>query len=126
MRHNIILLCLSLRLMSRDKLFRDVSVQEAGRRGGLMVLTTYGREHFSKIGRQGQKALRDQYPGMASIWGKQGGRPRKPNIDDMGGLDVNKRRGGCGSAYKQTSVPKKFSSRYFPEFLIFFFSHNIL
>ena len=76
--------------MSRDKFIRDVSVREAGRRGGLAVLTTYGHKYFSIIGRQGQKALRDQYPGMASIWGKQGGRPRKPNLDEMGDMGLNK------------------------------------
>lgn len=84
--------------MSRDNSFRSISVQEAGRRGGLAVLSTYGRQHFSKIGRLGQKALRDLYPGMAKVWGKQGGRPRKPNLDDMGDQVKNKKRGGSGSA----------------------------
>ena len=76
--------------MSRDNPFRNISVQEAGRRGGLAVLATYGRKHFSKIGKQGQKALRDRYPGMAKVWGKRGGRPKKPDLDDMGDQDKNK------------------------------------
>ncbi len=54
-----------------------MDVIEAGRRGGLTVLSTHGREHFSKIGRLGQKALRERYPGMAKVWGKRGGRPKK-------------------------------------------------
>ena len=36
--------------------YQAISVREAGRRGGLAVLATHGREHFSKIGKQGQKA----------------------------------------------------------------------
>lgn len=67
-----------------------MDISEAGRRGGLAVLATYGRKHFSKIGRQGQKTLRDRYPGMAQVWGKQGGRPKKPNLDDMGDQVKNK------------------------------------
>ena len=62
-----------------------MTVKQAGRRGGLVVLSNYGRGHFSEIGRKGQKSLRDQYPGMASAWGKRGGRPRKNNLIDMGG-----------------------------------------
>ena len=91
--------------MSRDKFIKDLSVREAGRRGGLVVLANYGHKYFSKIGRQGQKALRDQYPGMASVWGKRGGRPMKPNLDEMGDRGTNKRRGGCGSASSPNPPP---------------------
>ncbi|MFC1952783.1 hypothetical protein ACFLWR_01455 [Chloroflexota bacterium] len=53
------------------------SVVEAGRIGGLTVLRTHGPEFYSKIGKKGQIAMRKKYPGMASKWGKRGGRPRK-------------------------------------------------
>jgi len=76
--------------MPRDKFIKDLSVREAGRRGGLVVLATYGHKHFSRIGKQGQKILRDKHPDMASVWGKRGGRPRKPNLDEMGDMGVNK------------------------------------
>jgi hypothetical protein len=59
----------------------DFTVREAGRLGGLTVLLKHGKAHFIKIGRKGQKAMRAKYPGMASVWGKQGGRPRKFNLD---------------------------------------------
>ena len=75
----------------------DITVNEAGRRGGLAVLARYGRMHFSVIGVKGQRILRNQYPGMASIWGKLGGRPRKLNLNNTGDQDNNK-RGGSGSA----------------------------
>jgi len=53
------------------------TVQEAGKKGGLTTLSLKGREFYSTIGRKGQKSLRSKYPGMASIWGKLGGRPKK-------------------------------------------------
>jgi hypothetical protein len=58
----------------------NITVNEAGRRGGLSLLNKRGHSHFVEIGKKGQKALRKSYPGMASIWGKKGGRPRKNNI----------------------------------------------
>ena len=62
-----------------------MTVSEAGRRGGLKVLKTRGKEHFSQIGRKGQAAMRQKHPGMASYWGKQGGRPRKPTLAEIAG-----------------------------------------
>ena len=61
-----------------------LTVKQAGRLGGITVLAKYGRNHFSEIGRKGQLSLRDKHPGMARIWGRKGGRPRKPNLDGMG------------------------------------------
>ena len=58
---------------------------EAGRRGGLVVLERYGRQFYSEIGRKGQQATRIKYPGMAPIWGKMGGRPRKHNLSGIDG-----------------------------------------
>jgi hypothetical protein len=57
-----------------------ITVNEAGKMGGLSLLQTKGREHFSVIGKKGQETLRKRYPGMASEWGKKGGRPRKNNL----------------------------------------------
>jgi len=64
----------------------QVTVQEAGRIGGLRVLRSRGRVHFAAIGRKGQQAMRRKYPGMAAEWGRKGGRPRKPTLGEiMGG-----------------------------------------
>lgn len=67
-----------------------MDVTEAGKKGGLTVLNKLGREFYVGIGRKGQKALRDRYPGMAKVWGKRGGRPKKSNLNDMGDRDKNK------------------------------------
>jgi len=58
----------------------NITVSEAGRRGGLALLGKRGRKHFAEIGKKGQEEMRKRYPEMASKWGKKGGRPRKNNI----------------------------------------------
>jgi hypothetical protein len=62
-----------------------LTVQEAGRLGGLKILGDRGRAHFVEIGRRGQRRMRRKYPGMAAKWGKLGGRPKKPNLDEIVG-----------------------------------------
>ena len=57
-----------------------MTVNEAGKRGGLSLLAKRGNNHFAEIGKKGQETLRKRYPGMASEWGKKGGRPRKKNF----------------------------------------------
>jgi len=61
------------------------TVQEAGRLGGLKLFANHGRAYFAEIGRRGQRAMRRKYPGMAAQWGKLGGRPKKPNLDEIMG-----------------------------------------
>ena len=61
-----------------------ITVNEAGRKGGLACLRKRGRDFFVDIGRRGHSAMRQKYPGMAREWGKLGGRPRKSSLDDMG------------------------------------------
>jgi hypothetical protein len=58
----------------------NITVNEAGRKGGLSLLNKRGNNHFSKIGKKGQEMLRQRYPGMASVWGRLGGRPKKKNL----------------------------------------------
>ena len=62
-----------------------LTVQEAGRLGGLILLRNRGRAHFAEIGKRGQLAMRRRHPGMAAEWGKKGGRPRKLSLDDVMG-----------------------------------------
>ena len=60
------------------------TVNEAGKKGGLSVLASRGRQFYVEIGRKGQKAMRAKYPNRASVWGSRGGRPRKPSLYSMG------------------------------------------
>jgi len=59
---------------------KGITVAEAGRKGGLSLLSRRGTKHFAEIGRKGQEVMKKRYPGMASTWGKKGGRPRKNNV----------------------------------------------
>ena len=54
-----------------------MTMREAGRKGGLALLSKRGKKHFAEIGKKGQEVIKKRYPGMASTWGKKGGRPRK-------------------------------------------------
>ncbi len=62
-----------------------VTVNEAGKKGGLMVLRKHGRGFFVEIGKRGQATMRGRYPGMAKEWGRRGGRPRKPTLAEIMG-----------------------------------------
>jgi hypothetical protein len=62
-----------------------LTVAEAGKRGGLKLLKTRGRNHFVVIGKKGQAAMRRKYPHMASEWGKLGGRPKKLTLREIMG-----------------------------------------
>jgi len=61
-----------------------ISVELAGKMGGLALLNKRGRDHFSDIGRKGQRVMRSKYPHMAAKWGKLGGRPKKLSLEDVG------------------------------------------
>ena len=62
-----------------------LNVREAGRKGGQTVFRNRGREFYRQIGAKGQKEMRARYPDMASQWGKLGGRPRKPSLNQVMG-----------------------------------------
>jgi general stress protein YciG len=61
-----------------------ITVNEAGKKGGLRTLIKVGREFYVGIGQKGQKSMRRKYPNMAREWGRLGGRPKKHSLDDMG------------------------------------------
>ena len=59
---------------------KSATVVEAGRKGGLALLSKRGTKHFAVIGKKGQEVMKKRCPGMASTWGKKGGRPRRNSI----------------------------------------------
>ena len=63
-----------------EYLLGELTVNEAGRKGGLALLSKRGRKHFAEIGKKGQETMKKLYPGMASKWGTKGGRPRKNSL----------------------------------------------
>ena len=73
--------------MSIKRIVQELSVREAGSLGGKEVLYRHGHEHFSRIGRIGQKEMRTRHPGMSRVWGKLGGRPKKKTLAEMVGQE---------------------------------------
>jgi len=63
----------------------DISVKEAGRRGGLANLSKFGSIYFVRIGRLGGLRTKALYGDRYSEWGKLGGRPRRPNLEEIVG-----------------------------------------
>lgn len=66
-----------------------ITVIEAGRKGGFAVFEKHGRAFYSDIGKKGQQSMRQKYPGMASEWGRLGGRPKKPTLNRIVGETGN-------------------------------------
>jgi general stress protein YciG len=59
-----------------------MTVQEAGRRGGNTTLQNQGREHYKKIGKKGGNRTAELYHDLLSEFGKKGGRPRRPSLQE--------------------------------------------
>ena len=56
----------------------NISVTEAGRRGGCSTLERHGIEFYRKIGRLGGKRTAELHAGLLGEFGRLGGRPRRP------------------------------------------------
>jgi general stress protein YciG len=63
----------------------SISVREAGHRGGQITLQNRGVKHFKKIGRKGGQRTAQLYHELLSEFGKMGGRPRRPTLDETMG-----------------------------------------
>lgn len=89
----------------------SLTVAQAGKRGGLRLLRTRGRDYFVVIGRKGQAAMRRKYPDMATQWGKLGGRPRKLTLRRIVGEKSNKTtKEVCGPACVCLSPPPDYTT----------------
>jgi general stress protein YciG len=73
----------------------QLTVAEAGRRGGQSTLERRGIGFFQEIGRKGGKRTAELYRDLLKEFGKHGGRPHRPSLIDMG-EDYPDREGGRG------------------------------
>jgi len=62
-----------------------ISVKDAGQRGGRATLESQGADFFRRIGKKGGQRTKELYGDLLSKFGKKGGRPKRPNLEDMGG-----------------------------------------
>jgi len=68
----------------------QLTVRQAGARGGSRTLERHGREHFQAIGRKGGRRTAELYRDLLSEFGKRGGRPRRPALDGYMGEEAGK------------------------------------
>ncbi len=70
---------------SRDTTGREkdqLTVAEAGRRGGIMTRDRRGIEFLRKIAQRGGQTTKRRYSHLFSEFGRKGGRPRRPALND--------------------------------------------
>jgi hypothetical protein len=81
----------------------EITVREAGARGGRTTLERKGAEFFCDIGRKGGQRTATLYYELLSTWGKQGGRPRRPSLQKDAGEEFAEKKEDLRSA--QTNSP---------------------
>lgn len=70
-----------------------ITVREAGRRGGHATRTRFqGTDFYRRIGAMGGKRQKELYHDLLAEFGRMGGRPRRPSLEDsMGGESPEKK-----------------------------------
>lgn len=71
----------------------QITVEEAGRRGGRSTLEHRGTEFFREIGAKGGRKTAELYRDLLAEFGKRGGRPKRPTLN-MGKGDHNRKEAG--------------------------------
>lgn len=61
---------------------RDLTVKEAGARGGRKTAQLHPN-HYRKIGQKGGEKTKSLYRDLYSSWGRRGGRPRKRSLTEV-------------------------------------------
>ncbi len=68
-----------------DNSNHDLTVKEAGAKGGRATLERHGRSHYAVIGKMGGQRTRELYGKLLKEVSKRGGRPRRPALhNNMG------------------------------------------
>lgn len=72
-----------------------ISVKEAGRRGGSTTRDRYtGTGFYQRIGAKGGKRQKELYADLLAEFGKLGGRPRRPSLNEHVGEGDHHEKGG--------------------------------
>jgi general stress protein YciG len=59
----------------------QITVTEAGRKGGTTTRDRHGSKFYQLIGRRGGKSTKKLYVHLLKEFGKRGGRPRRPVLN---------------------------------------------
>ena len=80
---------------SQGEVSIEVTVRQAGQRGGRATLERHGVGFFRKIGTKGGRRTKQLYAKLLRELGKKGGRPRRPTLDEsVGEGDHNRKEAG--------------------------------
>jgi len=82
----------------------QLTVAEAGRRGGRATLENQGVDFFRRIGAKGGKRTKELYADLLKEFGKRGGRPRRPMLGQNLGEDLAEEKGGRGRPTRSSPV----------------------
>jgi len=83
----------------------EISVREAGARGGRSTLARRGTAFFREIGAKGGKRQKELYAALLAEFGRRGGRPRRPNLEDSLGEEHPERKEGENAVGLEGSPP---------------------
>ena len=61
---------------------RQITVAEAGRRGGIATRNRHGADFYRQIGAKGGAATKKLYGHLFREFGRRGGRPRRPSLNE--------------------------------------------
>jgi len=63
----------------------ELTVAQAGRRGGQSTLEHRGIEFYREIGRKGGRRTAELYAELLKDFGRRGGRPKRPMLNESAG-----------------------------------------
>ncbi len=70
---------------NQDEVPNQITCREAGRRGGSMTRERHGLDFYRKIGALGGETTKKRWGHLFAQFGKRGGRPRRPTLDEFVG-----------------------------------------
>jgi general stress protein YciG len=70
----------------------EISVKAAGRRGGMTTRDRYGSDFYRRIGKMGGERTRELYAELLKEFGRRGGRPRRPTLDEYMGEEAGEKK----------------------------------
>lgn len=68
-----------------ESVIEQLTVAEAGRRGGRATLENQGIDFFKRIGKKGGERTKELYGELLNEFGRKGGRPKRPPLDESAG-----------------------------------------
>jgi hypothetical protein len=85
----------------------QITVQEAGARGGRATLEKHGPEFLRRIAKLGGESTARRYRELMSEFGRRGGRPRRPVLSENMGEGLPQKKEGEMRSAPGSSSPAK-------------------